>query len=391
MASGVLLPVSGISRRRLFTALVLLSFVCGCSELKPTGPEEEILTFVPAIERQTERPVEVRIAKWRDDHAGAISLTYDHGWCWPVSESQERVLEKLKQYDSPMEFDSGTGPMPEGAFNSMREIYAKHGVRFFGHGYLHLNHDSLTYQEAYASFARCRRTLDSLGLNPIAYAYPGDFCYDPKTRRAVEDAGFLAARRHHISHIADPYIVPFDELEPEDWFQLPSLIVQNYEFEKIATTIHGTDELIPFLDETVKRTAWIIATYHEIKNGHGGTYREEKFETDLQAIAERDLWAASFNEATLYVRERSRASVTAVEMLDSIGGTYGFKMVLTDGRTDPRYTLPLTLVLSTPHLAGRKARLFRGSTYVSDLTFGSPATMIDIPPDEHEYRIVLID
>ena len=49
------------------------------------------------------------------------------------------------------------------------------GIRFFGHGHTRALHDTMTFDAAYESFRTNFRLMQEWGLDPKAYAYPGQF------------------------------------------------------------------------------------------------------------------------------------------------------------------------------------------------------------------------
>ena len=83
--------------------------------------------------------------------------------------------------------------------------------------------------------------------------------------------------------------------------------MQDINFNNLETAVNDTEELIPFLDETLAKNAWLITTYHAI--GHTdstyGFYTMDNFISDLEEIKARDFWVASMNDVTLYIYERN--------------------------------------------------------------------------------------
>ena len=107
----------------------------------------------------------------------------------------------------------------------------KHGFGFYGHGHWHVNHDVLTYAQAYDSFRLCFEVMQKLGLKPVAYAYPRGGGHEEETRRALADAGFLSGRLAEQAG-QSPYIVADSSTSPEDWFFLPAIVMESYDFQQ---------------------------------------------------------------------------------------------------------------------------------------------------------------
>ena len=93
-----------------------------------------------------------------------------------------------------VDFELVTGSLSDAKLERMRWLEA-HRLGFFGHGARHVSHDRLSPEEARRSARSCYETMRSLGLEPVAFAYPTGHASRPSTRDAVREAGFLSARR----------------------------------------------------------------------------------------------------------------------------------------------------------------------------------------------------
>ena len=288
---------------------------------------------------------DVRIAKWRGDHRAAVSVTYDESDL--LSPGQRRVHHAFLALAVPVDFELVTGWVTTPVEDRIRWLTAR-GFRFFGHGTRHVNHDALDPDEVRQSATGCYQTMKRLGLKPVAFAYPGGHGELPRTRAAVRDAGFLSARMFRAAARRDPYIVPDDVREPLDWYALPSLVMMGHAFDARHHAVDDTAELIPYLDGAVRRTAWLILTYHSIDKPKGyGFYPLDGVQSDLGAIKARDIWVASINDATLYVRERAAARVS-YRWIDRAGARSALEVSIADGLPADVYDLPLTLVVRPP-------------------------------------------
>ncbi len=211
-----------------------------------------------------------------------------------------------------------------------------------------MNHDDLGPEEVRRSTKTCYDTMKLIGLKAVAFAYPGGHASRSRTRAAVRDAGFLSGRTFRAASRRDPYIVPDDVREPSDWYALPTLVMMGREFDVKDRAVNDTAELLPYLDEALSRTAWIIMTYHSINKPKGyGFYPLETFLSDLGAIKVRDFWVSSINDATLYVRERAAAR-TSYRWIDRANDRVALAVSVHDGLPADVYDLPLTVVVRTP-------------------------------------------
>ena len=218
-------------------------------------------------------PPRVRVAKWRGDRPAALSITYDAGDVLrPV---QERVRSLVLGHGLQMDYELITLGV-EGrrdVLDYMSRRMLPDGFRFYGHGHDHIAHDYLSNVEAHASFSRCFDTMKAIGLAPVAYAYPLGAGHELKTRRALQESGFLSGRTFLIALHRDPFIMPGGAMEPDDWFYLPTLIMMDRTFVAAAEhdeAVNDTAELVPFLDGALDRLAWLILTYHAIRRGRLG-------------------------------------------------------------------------------------------------------------------------
>ena len=188
-----------------------------------------------------------------------------------------------------------------------------------------------------------------------------------------------------------PYICSGDELRPKDWYDLPSLVMYSYQYAKgDPLTIHNTAALLLFLDEAVRRRSWLITTYHEIKDGPGGTYRVQDFRNDIQAIKQRDLWIASFTDATLYLRERANATVDFAPTVASDGSFSSAQLLLSDNLPNALYNHPLTVRLSMPEaLSGRTLNVMQDGREITSRTIAS-SMLLSLQPNERPYILHIL-
>ncbi len=306
----------------------------------------------------------ISIAKWQSDRPSAVSMTFDHAWGY--ADVGEMWLRRVIA-DSvlPADFDYTSSYIYEvRQQRCAADTLQRLGISFFAHGHLHVNTDAMSYVEALANFRQCQDSMRSLGMKPLLYAYPGGYGYNPSTRKAAEDAGFLAARM--FAPLESPYILA-EGGATIDWYRLPTLTMFSRAFQahspllqKGTTITHDTEELKPFLSENVRRGSWLILTYHAIgRNDEENSYEMHDFLTDITAVRAHDCWFARMRDVTLYTREREVAKMTLECRRDTNGRLEQVLVRLEDGLPDDVYDVPLTVVV-TPLLAwqGKKLRAF---------------------------------
>lgn len=311
-----------------------------------------ILTFSCAGPNQPDDNIyvtNVMVTKWYNIHEGAISITHDYG---PVNSDQSQAV-LIEVLDRGLTIDYEFLSAPQHIWNSkatfINEFCIPNNIQFFGHGHLHNDHDALSYDEVVTSFSLCKGVMESLGLKVVAAAYPFGRGHEEETRLGLAAAGFLSGRRHHPGDRTDPYILANEESVPEDWFALPTLVMQDINFNNLETAVNDTEELIPFLDETLAKNAWLITTYHAI--GHTdstyGFYTMDNFISDLEEIEARDFWVASMNDVTLYIYERNLA-VISDSILIGPNGVEEIQIRVEDDLDDTLFSQPLTIELDVP-------------------------------------------
>lgn len=378
LSFGIVLRILG------FAIIALLAIVNGCGEQpssSTTNPETNPVEFVPTS------PISVTVTKWYQGHLAAISLTYDHGVRW-LSEHEKLIQNIVLEEKVPMDFDFTNSDLDE--WPARRAYYFNtllpSGIKVFGHGYEHVNSDALPEDSALQNFRQCYQDMKSMGIKPVAYAYPGGYCSLESTRRALAASGFLSGRRFTGLDYADPYICPNDELVPKDWYDLPSLVMYSYEYTNgDPRTVHNTVGLIPFLDEALRRRSWLITTYHEIKDGPGGTYHVQDFRNDIQAIKARDFWIASFTDATLYLRERANARLEFSPEFAADGSFSSARLLLSDNLPNTLYNHPLTVRLSMPEaMLGQRLRVTQDGREVVSAIIAS-SMLLSLQPNERPY------
>lgn len=357
--------------------LTVLIFACCGINKNPLNPSTNL---------------DVKVTKWFNGHVAALTITYDAGH--PL---QYDVNKILIDHGLACDYELVT------ALYAQRPLYLDYlksllplGFGYFGHGHEHMDHDLLTYQQAYESFKHCYDLMQSWGLKTAAYAYPNSAGFEPETRLALKNAGFLASRMHMYlgrarESMINPYIVPDSAMEPSDWYALPTLVMQDYDFAKCEPCVNNNDELIPYLNETIEKTAWVMLTYHSIGlEKNYGFFKLAEFEKNVITIKQYDFWNATMNRAVLYIMERKNATVTSKITKDLIGNASEIEMTLSDGLPNDFYDQPLTLVFNTPQgWIGKNIYLFQGDSLSQTIKFDSEKAMISVLPNELSFRLGL--
>ena len=268
----------------------------GCSENN---------TLSSTDNKSEEKPIfQVEVLKWYNGHKAAVSINYDGGW--GTHETTKNAALEVMNRNICMDFevvtDSYAKPKNQHLLADMREELIPNGIHFFGHGHKHDHHDEFDFDYCYNSFKTCYDLMDEWGLKPKAYAYPGSAGYKNITQLANQLAGFICARGATL----DPeqyYICPDDEIKPDNWYYLPSVVMgQTY-----PVWIENHFEMTPIFDTALNKTAWIILMYHSVGlTGGYAYYPADDFVKDIEYIGENDFWSGNMDNIACYIQERNK-------------------------------------------------------------------------------------
>ncbi len=330
-------------------SLILTSFY-GCDQHSyPTqsstenAPAAKLATApngVFATSHQGREIFRIEAKKWRDGHRAAVAISHDAPWgIDPVfSLATNAAIARGLRMDIECVSDKLQHPSRFPIVARMREELLSNGVHVYGHGHTHIDHDAISYHDAFRSFHTNFELMRSWGLNPKVCAYPLYAGRDRQTQAANRAAGFIAARGGTRDRNAY-YICANDTRDPESWYNLPSVIMGTDSPSDIST--HA--QLQPFLIQTLARQAWIIMTYHSIGYPEGwGYYPYREFVRDLDFIRANDFWSGNLDAIAAYTQERNALDI-------SIARYFGrqmpdqFELTIGDGLDNRLFNEPLTL------------------------------------------------
>ena len=334
--------------------------------------------------------VDASIAKWYNNHSAAISITNDDSW---GSDAQKEAQKFLIENNMTMDYEVVTSEWEKDmqSVHYFMDSLAARGFGYYGHGHYHINHDELSYADDYKDFKTCYDTMKAFGMKPVAYAYPGGFGYHIATQNALRDAGFLSARMFEKLDFLDPFIVPGNEKEPKNWYQLPTLIMQSIDYDGCVACINNTEDLIPYLDECIRQTAWIILSYHAINNTSAfGYYFLPDMLKDFAAIHQRDFWVSSMNKITLYIRERAQAKVSVSWIKNFYGEVDSIEINLEDNLPPDIYDQPLTVIFKLPsYWVNNNIDLLENNKTKQQFEFYTDKANVSLVPTNSVYYLVL--
>jgi hypothetical protein len=169
--------------------------------------------------------------------------------------------------------------------------------------------------------------------------------------------------------------------------------MQSYNYDACYVCINNTSELIPFLDECLGKTAWLILTYHSIGFYEGyGFYETEDFQNDVLAIKRRNFWITSMNEAVLYLKEKKNAKLIVEWKKNKFDDVKKIIITLNDGLPDDYYDQPLTISFDIPvNWISRQLSLTRNGNQIDEFAFNSTRAKISLIPSEAVCELIPAD
>jgi len=327
----------------------------------------------------------LHITKWYNNHTAAISITNDAGA--PHVLQEQKVQEEILKRNLTMDYELVTYNLRDEVREYFIDYLIPNGFGVFGHGHKHINHDELSYEEAYDSFKKNYELMVEMGMTPISYAYPTGGGWRESTQRALADAGFLSGRNHRTRYHDRVNIVPGNTMAPDNWYYLPTLVMQDYNFAQNEEAINNCAELIPYLDDALDNTAWLIKTYHAIGNESGwGFFDWDEFIKALDEIKSRDFWSVSMDNATRYIKQRKTARVDLYDTSDD--DIYSLDMELLLDIDPELFCHPMTVKVEFPErLLNKKYGLYKNEELKKEFTVTSDGHYFDLIPFE-SYSIV---
>jgi hypothetical protein len=330
----------------------------------------------------------VEATKWRNGHRAAVAINYDAPWgIHPVfSLATNAVIARGLRMDIEVVSDKLQHPSRFPIVARIHEELIPNGVHVFGHGHTHIDHDAISYHDAFRSFRTNFDLMRTWGFSPKVYAYPLYAGRDRQTQAANRAAGFIAARGGTRDRSAY-YICANDTRDPESWYHLPSVIMGTDSPSDIST--HA--QLEPFLTQTLAQRAWIIMTYHSIGNPDGwGYYPYREFVRDLNFIRANDFWSGNLDAIAAYTQERNALDI-------SIARYFGrqmpdqFELTIGDGLDNRLFNEPLTLDFDfNGELAVQSVRITPPPTGgQTHFTVSENRLRLHMIPDERQYTLVL--
>lgn len=338
----------------------------------------------------------VEVTKWYNDFQSAYSATYDMGEPDLMATENEWLIERGLTID--YEVVSAAYDLDPVGLNYLKSRLIPQGFGYFGHGHAHDNHDTMTYEEAYASFRTNYERMKSYGMKPVAYAYPYGAGVEERTRIALKNAGFYSARMANFTDdsIYTPYILKGQRPEPHDWYRLPALYMESLEFQGCEPCVNDHEEFKVHLEESVRQTTWMISMYHSIgwdgvTEGRfvaWGYYRRADFYRDMELVKklreEGKVWLASMNDVTRYIRQRS-ATATG---LNRTGKSY--RLTLQHPLDPEVFDHEMTLRMrASSGIMGKFLHVYAegAETPYTTVEVTSPEILVNVPPSKTPYRI----
>lgn len=363
----------------------------GCGLLNPATPDYGLAPLGPfryAVQEDEQPLFELEVLKWPEGHRAAVSITYDAPFGTHPNHhlATDAVLARGMTMDLEMVTSIFQEPKNRPLLENIQNQLLPRGIHFFGHGHRHINHDSLSYDEAFADFKRCFDLMTEWGLHPRAYAYPGSAGYLARTQLANQQAGFLCARGMSVKP-AEYSICPGNTTAPANWYYLPSVVLARGES---INYVNSYEELEPILANALARRAWVILMHHAVGIPEGwGYFPLDDFERELDYLAGHDFWSGNMDMAALYIKERN-AFAPQLGHAEKKKDRFSFTLVLADGLADDVYDQPLTLEFRfSSRLQGQTLHVEPALEGRTDFPVVEGTLRLHAVPDEKSYLLSL--
>lgn len=365
--------------------------LAGCDLVNPATPEYGLTPLGPfryAVQEDEQPLFELEVLKWPKGRRAAVSITYDAPFGTHPNHhlATDAVLARGMTMDVEMVTAIFSTPKNRHLLEDIQDQLISRGIHLYGHGHRHIDHDSLSYEEALADFRLCYELMNQWGLRPRAYAYPGSAGRLARTQLANRQAGFLCARGMSLNP-ADFCICPGDTTAPANWYYLPSVVLTQ---DESINYINSYEELEPILADALERRAWVILMHHAVGIPEGwGYFPLADFERELDYLASRDFWSGNMDMAALYIKERN-AFAPQLGRVKKKKGRHSFALVLADGLDNSVYDQPLTLELRfDTRLQGDTLHVEPPIEGRSDFPVVGNILRLEAIPDEQTYLLSL--
>lgn len=334
-----------------------------------------------------------QITKWFNNKTAVTCVTYDNSLL--LNENNQKVINFMDSLQMPISFEGLTEVIID--YYALRQymlnVLMKNKLySWFGHGHTHIDHDTISYYQAYQSFKTCYDIMSGMGLKPVAYAYPQGKGQKYLTQLACKTAGFLSARNAvFLKTREENFIMPDSINEPANWFLLPTLMMWDYSVDTDPRGIHSAAELVPYLDEAITKKAWINQMWHNIGDSTGwGWSKYSEFRKCMLEIQKRDFWVASMSDVTLYVQEKNKTNIDIDYVRDSNDQVYKIEIKLTDNLSNDIYDHPLTVGIEIPaRWLGSTMSVKQNGELLSQQNCTSKQLYVNLLPNEDIYTLSL--
>jgi len=340
-----------------------------------------------STESEVKHDLDIKVAKWFNNNTAAISITYDVGWGLGTEINQ--VVGETINRNLCIDFEFVTefynSPKNRYLVDKIRDDLYPKGVHVFGHGHKHVNHDNLTFEDAYNSFKTCFDLMDNWGLMPRAYAYPHGRGLKSSTQLANELAGFYCARGFTGKSNKELfYICPDDVSVPQNWFFLPSIVVGEGSLTNDNVVNH--EEMKVYLNENLERKSWVTILYHSIGiEGGWAYYPMEEYIKDVNYMSENDFWVGNMDMVAAYIYEKNGFSF---EIEEGSSNKYDYLIKFSDGLDNKIFNQLLTLNISISNSEKNTEFILKDSNgEFQNYPIINGNVVINILPDEKEYEI----
>jgi peptidoglycan/xylan/chitin deacetylase (PgdA/CDA1 family) len=234
------------------------------------------------------------VTPWRDQKAGAVSLTFDDGWSVQLSFAIPNL--DARGFKGTFFLITGTNDTNNIADWNPWVAAANSGHELGSHTVTHRDLTTLSLTDAQAEIVNSKAAIESHlgGKKCVSLAYPYGTSND-SIKTLVQSAGYIDARAVIWTLNGSPY--------------------NFYNLSAFNTEI-TFDQMKAYTETAGQQGTWLVTLFHGF-DGPSGDWLSSQFIAYLDYLKGKNLWVAPVGSVVKYIKERDAASLYLVSQTSS--------------------------------------------------------------------------
>jgi oligosaccharide reducing-end xylanase len=298
------------------------------------------------------------IMRWRDNRAGAVSVTFDDGYVSQYTTGAH--LLNARNFKGTFFLVADVDFL--GSLEAWQNI-AEQGHEIGSHT---VSHPALTQLSETELREELSQSQEAINLNiptqscltlAYPYGYYDEFVQEITSEYYIAGRGVWPPLNHY----------PGGSYDPVDFFAIGSF---SFDYPSLTTF----EELENYLDSAEEHNAWFVPHIHVIE----GPEYLEVLSQFLDELLARDIWVDTLGTIVRYMREKMSSTLTIISESDS-----EITLSLTHSLDNSIYNVPLTIRSAVPSSWSEVEIRQGGSVYVIEpaIENGSPAVYYNAIPN----------